>query len=296
MSLNTKKLSQLEVLESAEGTHVLVEQNGTHKRVPADKIGGGPASIDVTATVGQTIVVTEVDANGKPTKWEAADYQEKICGTAMVEFLPETTIPLDDGLFEMTNSPYNPEEGKHYRVTWNGEVYECVAKRNVDAESGAYAIYVGNGSFWGGEDTGEPFVMGYISDYGASVIMSTDETVTSATIKIEGEVATPIPVQYMTNALPYYIEVTGSGAVDMPYVVHDTVANVRNIYQSGRQLFVRNSISDDGVWAVNYIPLVGLAEQNGQRIYGFYAQGQSTASAFVFRLLEQEDGTFAILE
>lgn len=30
--------------------------------------------IDVTAQVGQTIIVKEVDANGKPTKWESADY------------------------------------------------------------------------------------------------------------------------------------------------------------------------------------------------------------------------------
>lgn len=35
--------------------------------------GGGGASIDVTAKVGQTIVVKEVDANGKPTEWAAAD-------------------------------------------------------------------------------------------------------------------------------------------------------------------------------------------------------------------------------
>lgn len=35
--------------------------------------GGGGTSIDVTAQVGQTIVVKEVDANGKPTEWAAAD-------------------------------------------------------------------------------------------------------------------------------------------------------------------------------------------------------------------------------
>lgn len=39
--------------------------------------GSGGTSIDVTAQVGQTIVVKEVDANGKPTKWESADYQPR---------------------------------------------------------------------------------------------------------------------------------------------------------------------------------------------------------------------------
>ena len=34
----------------------------------------GDASINVTASVGQTIVVKEVDENGKPTEWEAADF------------------------------------------------------------------------------------------------------------------------------------------------------------------------------------------------------------------------------
>ena len=37
----------------------------------------GGASIDVTAEVGQTIIVKEVDINNKPTKWEATDYQPR---------------------------------------------------------------------------------------------------------------------------------------------------------------------------------------------------------------------------
>lgn len=36
--------------------------------------GGGGTSIDVTAEVGQTIIVKEVDASGKPTMWESAEY------------------------------------------------------------------------------------------------------------------------------------------------------------------------------------------------------------------------------
>ena len=38
---------------------------------------GGGTSIDVTAEVGQTIVVKEVDENGKPAKWESAEYQPR---------------------------------------------------------------------------------------------------------------------------------------------------------------------------------------------------------------------------
>ena len=48
--------------------------NKTGKWEYADSAyGSGGSGIDVTAAVGQTIVVKEVDANGKPTKWEAAE-------------------------------------------------------------------------------------------------------------------------------------------------------------------------------------------------------------------------------
>lgn len=40
--------------------------------------GGGGADIDVVAEVGQTIIVKEVDENGKPTKWESADFPEGV--------------------------------------------------------------------------------------------------------------------------------------------------------------------------------------------------------------------------
>jgi hypothetical protein len=44
--------------------------------------GGSTAGgVDVTAEVGQTIVVKEVDENGKPTKWKAVDYLEPLAGS-----------------------------------------------------------------------------------------------------------------------------------------------------------------------------------------------------------------------
>lgn len=77
------------VLKSQMGEHPMIavdeEIKYTVEGVLADGIkvkgenvigggsGGGSANIDVTAQVGQTIIVKEVDASGKPTKWEAAD-------------------------------------------------------------------------------------------------------------------------------------------------------------------------------------------------------------------------------
>lgn len=62
--------------------------------------GSGSASIDVTASVGQTIVVEEVDANGKPTKWKAID-MPKGCED---ELLAEITLTNESGTIETTTN------------------------------------------------------------------------------------------------------------------------------------------------------------------------------------------------
>lgn len=274
MSLETKKLSQLEVLESAEGTHVLVEQGGTHKRVPADKIGGG-AGVDVTASVGQTIVVTEVDASGKPTKWEAAEYQPRthwrenavlFDGTAEFDangefaFMPTTAITV----------------GETYKVTWNGVEYSCKA---FDADG-----WTGLGDFAG--ESGEPFAVGYNPAVGG--IAFANDGATTATMTIEGLAYVPIPAQYLSNAAPYYIAITGSGTDEDPLVCNDTVENVRAIYESGRQLAVKTLTTDGAL----YIPLVN-ALQHGQ-VFGLVFSACVGSGNALFVLAAQEDGTFQV--
>lgn len=256
---------------------------------------GGNANIDVTASVGQTIIVEEVDESGKPTKWKAADYQKKICGDELSYIVPETTVNYENGDTGELTIDTLLVEGKQYVVTWEGVDYTCVCFTVSDDGTIVYAI--GNRILIDGEtDTGEPFVfMTAIMD-GAKFVTGApvDESVTSFTFSVKGEVAIPIPAQYVTNALPYYIEVTGNGTDADPYVCNDTVANVRAAYDGGRQLFVRKTLTDDGLWVKIYVPLVVAAEGNGVRAYRFYAQGQESSSSYRFELTEQEDGTFAI--
>lgn len=117
--------------------------------------GGGNANIDVTAEVGQTIIVKEVDANGKPTKWESADYQEKICGEEFSELLPNTTATLveEDGAF-VTECNFDFVAGGEYIIDWNGTLYSGVAEEINGL------IFVGNVlAVEGTGDTGEPFVV-----------------------------------------------------------------------------------------------------------------------------------------
>lgn len=69
--------------------------------IKAGGVGGTDISLGVTATVGQTIKVKAVDANGKPTAWEAVDMAagdtevwEKICEVTTTEDVPFVYQPF----------------------------------------------------------------------------------------------------------------------------------------------------------------------------------------------------------
>lgn len=90
--------------------------------------GGGSASLDVTAQVGQTIIVKEVDADGKPTKWESADYQPRTHWSDIIEVLPKTTVGIDaEAGMGLISAEFTLEGGKAYTVNYNGVEYaNCV--------------------------------------------------------------------------------------------------------------------------------------------------------------------------
>lgn len=158
--------------------------------------GGGGTSIDVTAQVGQTIVVKEVDANGKPTAWESADYQERTHGTVIGELLPNTvaTFIEEEGIFAIAcDFAFIP--GRTYTINWNGTPYVCVA---FDADGGA----VGNlDLLLGTGDTGEPFYIGG-SGEGMLFIMPLDGS-TEVTVGVSGEVFQKIDKAYLPNDVLY---------------------------------------------------------------------------------------------
>lgn len=70
---------------------------------------------DITAAVGQTIVVKSVDENGKPTEWEAADYYagawKHICDIT-------TTEQVDAGIVVTENSEGVPLAELKYNEIW----------------------------------------------------------------------------------------------------------------------------------------------------------------------------------
>ncbi|MBQ4140038.1 MAG: collagen-like protein [Clostridia bacterium] len=115
-----------------------------------------------TASVGQTIIVKEVDANGKPTKWKSADYQPRTHWSeeGQEDIVPELTFTpiLNEsmGVYQHPLAPFELVEGKTYTVIFDGIEYSCTAKQaTLDGMEG---IFIGNGVLMG-ENTGEPFAI-----------------------------------------------------------------------------------------------------------------------------------------
>jgi len=107
-----------------------------------------------TAEVGQTIIVKEVDANGKPTAWKAVDYP-----LTETEIIPQTTYTafydydLNCYVWNFENS-MKLIAGQKYIVLFDGVKYTCTAK-DVEA-MGMSGTIIGNEILLG-NDTGEPF-------------------------------------------------------------------------------------------------------------------------------------------
>lgn len=74
---------------------------------------GGSAIANITAVVGQTIVVKEVDSNGKPTKWEAVDLPniDDVVSTNTQELTDEQKSQVRENIGAMS-SDYMPAIGE----------------------------------------------------------------------------------------------------------------------------------------------------------------------------------------
>lgn len=160
-------------------------------------------NIDVTAEVGQTIVVKEVDADGKPTAWESADYQERthwrdVAGTPLLEEQTASSLPK----INLTNERY-------YLVVWDGVEYVCECKictykdSSVDGETRGH--YLGNPSRidWSrvqGTDNGIPFTV-FKGDWGGmSCYYDDSETHTISIYQVD---MNKIPAEYLPSGSAY---------------------------------------------------------------------------------------------
>lgn len=171
--------------------------------------GGGGTSINVTAEVGQTIVVKAVDENGKPTAWESADYQPRTHWMERVELLPETTVEIDpDEGFGAIPVGFAIEAGEPYTIKYNGVEYaDCVG---VENEEGAVAFGNLFALDQSSPSTEHPFVMLFVAmdmdgdgniDYVVGVFsLDGSETVT---LSIAEEVIHKLDGKFLPQGTPY---------------------------------------------------------------------------------------------
>ena len=233
--------------------------------------GTGGTSIDVTAEVGQTIVVKEIDANGKPTKWESADYQPRTHWTEEAVILPETTIEIDPDAGMGLVPDFTAEGGKTYTITYNGVEYAC--KNTAEGEG----MFMGNAgaALEGLPVTDDPFALlyGVIGEdeegngiFGWAIIPLDGSA--KVTIAITGTVIHILPTEYAPK--PCIVDIDASSATDSGLVKingFDTT-DIVNAILCDQPIYVNfGTISD----TVNDI---GFNERLIAVVYGMYQQGE----------------------
>lgn len=234
--------------------------------------GTGGTSIDVTAEVGQTIVVKEIDTNGKPTKWESADYQPRTHWTEEAVILPETTIEIDPDAGMGLVPDFTADGGKTYTITYNGVEYAC---KNTAEGSG---MSMGNAGavIEGAPVTDDPFALMYgilgEDEEGNGifgwVIVPLDGSA-KVTIAITETVIHILPTEYAPKPCIVDIDassVTSSGTVKINGF--DTTDMV-NAILSDQPIYVNfgtidNTIAND----------MGFNERLIAVVYGMYQQGE----------------------
>ena len=259
-------------------------------------VPGGGSGISVTAEVGQTIIVKAVDSNGKPTEWEAADYQERTHWSEEVEVMPETTMELDPemGFFVMQKYPF--VVGEEYTVNVNGTKFtsKCVDMYGMfllgmeqDTNDNGEVIFVPVAPFsiMSGTYPG----MGDVT----AVTPIEDETLTTVTISILGTVTHQIPRKYINKHLPLTI-VVDYNADDASYSTTARVQTVQAAFAEGREIKGVFARSIDDIACP--LSLVAYSQDGKEKEYGkqLVFRDLYIALGIILVLTPQENGTYSV--
>lgn len=193
-------VSKNATLQAAEQASIDA-QSAKNSATRADQVLDAALSVQ-TATVGQFLIVEEVNENGKPIRWKGVDRTHWTEDRGKVEILPEcqpTYIP-NDGMFslEFASSLSNLVVGETYIVNWNGTEYSCVGQDMSAMTPGA--VLLGEGSNFGFPSTGEPFMIAGVKENGAYGLIAVPlDGTTELTLSIyqSGEIVHKLDNKYL---------------------------------------------------------------------------------------------------
>jgi hypothetical protein len=97
-----------------------------------------------------------------------------------------------------------PSIGSNVIVTFNGEHYSCTA-----GDFYGYA-FVGNGSLYGLDDTGEPFLLIWMDNTNANIVIDGDVSA-EITIAVTGVGTVPVPEKYLSFVRFLYMNTDSMG-------------------------------------------------------------------------------------
>lgn len=220
---------------------------------------------------------------------------------ALVTILEEQALAFtyDEAYGAYTNnsnpSLFLPVVGETYSVIWDGTEYVCTAK---EADTGA--IRLGNMVAFGGEDTGEPFVMGSLADgSGMTIYCYSGESHTVAIYKKTsgGGSSETLTTIFEEQTLEFVDQGEGGsgpwGAVaDAPiaFVVGETY---RVVWDGAEYECVASELAIDGVL---YPPLIGNpsalgGEDNGVPFAIMYASAEMTGTTAMYSMIAFDAAT-----
>ena len=286
ITMVTKNSTAAENIDISVTTHAVTVYNKLPKEYLPDDIGG----VNVTAEVGQTIVVEEVDGSGKPTKWRAADFQERTHWSEITQgaILRETAfVPSYNSMLGCTTAiipSFKLEAGKTYTVYFDGVVYTLTAFAGTVPFN---FIAVGNTVFAGGANTGEPFAVAYLTDTGECDALCMDTN--SHTVQVIGEkpLYHTIPKEYVSNGdfcvrICYY----GGG-----YALQTHIDDIIGAIETGRNLYmVQRFTGTTSGKGLDGIPLVIWQYWSPHSF--FIANDGTSVCRFVFRKDEMSSNAY----
>lgn len=156
---------------------------------------------------------------GAPADWNAKEGEAGYVKNrthweeeGMTEVIPPTTVVFSDGRGMIENGAVF-KAGTTYVIKWNGVEYECVAA-DVFGDALVGDIYTLTGGEFGGESTGEPFVLAYSKEFGGIMVASLDGSA-EATVSVtkHGTVVHHLDPKYIKDMYYDTRSSRGSGTV-----------------------------------------------------------------------------------